>query len=508
MKLPESHLSFSDLLNEFDIWITPFLSEVQDTERFQREMDAIVHVFDELAVATNQFANPDSLDIEAIAQEFVTAINKESSTQAEHLLTSLASSLFLVTGKSDNNSKCQFPLFLRDIARWNNLPGVRGRKNLTVVQDEIPRVLKAEQFMKRIVKLSMRPDLQVKLLGGFINFILADDSHSSQLWSIGHSYVLLKAMGRERDLLAPLIVFQVRGSVSASGGHDPEEILRGHLEDWGLERGTDFNLTDVVVEDVVGQTNNKTRAYDFVLPYKSKGWSDWPSNRLFVQCQFYAGDSGSVSHKNVDQARTSRQSVSAEAANPLFIEFVDGAGYFSSLNGDLKKLLSMDDTHTFFQVRSACIRLRRALQEIGFLTPLEIEHTICMSDGTTESVVARLQNDGYSQTHIRNQITKAIERGIIQQTKNKLEIKVTRLPLIRRYLLLDVAAAHGETLNQNDSLGMFLIPGYGAFYGLKLTELVKLARQIAPALDSQFANTDTFIADISWLRENLFAIFQ
>ena len=45
----------------------------------------------------------------------------------------------------------------------------------------------------------------------------------------------------------------------------------------------------------------KSRAYDFVLPFKTAGWK--PS--LFVQSQFYAGDSGSVSHKNVDQTSTS-----------------------------------------------------------------------------------------------------------------------------------------------------------------------------------------------------------
>ena len=104
----------------------------------------------------------------------------------------------------------------------------------------------------------------------------------------------------------------------------------------------------------------KTRAYDFVRPFNRPGWEQ----RIFIQCQFYAGDSGSVSHKNVDQTSTSRIKVRSQCAEPVFVEYVDGAGYFASLNGDLKNLLSMDDTTSFFQTRSAAIRLRREFQRI------------------------------------------------------------------------------------------------------------------------------------------------
>ena len=36
----------------------------------------------------------------------------------------------------------------------------------------------------------------------------------------------MKEFGKEKDLLKPLVVFQVRGSVSATGGHGPEEFLK------------------------------------------------------------------------------------------------------------------------------------------------------------------------------------------------------------------------------------------------------------------------------------------
>ena len=83
------------------------------------------------------------------------------------------------------------------------------------------------------------------------------------------------------------------------------------------------------------ELKRKTRAYDFLLPYKTPGWK--PS--IFVQSQFYAGDAGSVSHKNVDQTKASRSSVLEVDSRAQFVEYLDGAGYFSSLNGDLKKII-------------------------------------------------------------------------------------------------------------------------------------------------------------------------
>jgi len=156
----------------------------------------------------------------------------------------------------------------------------------------------------------------------------------------------------------------------ASGGHEPERMLRELLQEWGLKPDIDFNTSDVVIVDSNHDLDAKTRAYDFVIPYKTPGWSEgnW-NNRLFIQCQFYAGDSGSVSHKNVDQTRNSRDSISRFVISPLFIEYVDGAGYFSALNGDLKRLLSYKDTHGLIQIKTAPIRLRCYFEKIGFIPP-------------------------------------------------------------------------------------------------------------------------------------------
>ena len=342
MKLPYPTLSLADALEEFDVWITPSTGEIRDTKRFKEELDRVCKVFEIVAKATSDFQDIGHCSPTAIAKTVAGSIDGKSAVEATEFLESFAAVLFLVTGKSDNNSKCQLPLYLRDVAGWTKITvAYKG----AYTDKTIPRELKAEKFMKFVTDLKNYKSLQEVLLNEFCKFLLSDEKYIAQLWSIGKSFVLMKALGREKDLLTPMVVFQVRGSVSASGGHGPEEILRDKLTEWGLERGIDFNTTDVVISPPTKEvTRTKTRAYDFVLPHLTATWTP----RLFVQCQFYAGDSGSVSHKNVDQTRASRDFIAPIHNKARFVEYLDGAGYFSSLNGDLKSLLSMVNTNSFF----------------------------------------------------------------------------------------------------------------------------------------------------------------
>lgn len=55
MRLPTINLDLETQLKEFDIWITPSLGEIQDTERFKKVMDNVVEIFESLATATNNF---------------------------------------------------------------------------------------------------------------------------------------------------------------------------------------------------------------------------------------------------------------------------------------------------------------------------------------------------------------------------------------------------------------------------------------------------------------------
>jgi hypothetical protein len=75
-----------------------------------------------------------------------------------------------------------------------------------------------------------------RLLEQFITFLLKDADAVRQFWSLGYSYYSLKQPGRgyERNLLSPIVIFKVRGSVSASGGHQPGPFCGNSLKagDW------------------------------------------------------------------------------------------------------------------------------------------------------------------------------------------------------------------------------------------------------------------------------------
>ena len=265
-KLPTVPLDTKASRAEFDVWITPSLGEIRDTERFREEMISIVDIFEVLGLATDNFADIKHCNPTAIANTVADSIkDMEWLTAASHLK-ALAAVLFLVTGKSDNNVKCQLPLYLRE--KGHGLPAIRGI-NLPVRRtgESPPRVLEAEKYMKIVARIS-QPDWQCQFLEVFIRFVLSDDLCVAQLWSIGRSYFMLKPLGRERDLLSPLVAFQVRGSVSASGGHNPEALLRTRLSEWGLIAGVDYNTSDVVLANLLGiqvpnKLKDKTRAYDF-----------------------------------------------------------------------------------------------------------------------------------------------------------------------------------------------------------------------------------------------------
>lgn len=504
MRLPSSELDLVSRLAEFDVWITPSNGEIRDTERFALEMQRVTSVFDILSDATENFADVKHCDSAAIADTFVSVINGKSNDEAEEILQSLASVMFLVTGKSDNNAKCQLPIFLRDQGGWETFPSVRQAKGKTsLTRKAIPRELKAKKLVRAVVELSSYSEEQQRLLREFVSFVLSDARYASQLWSIGRSYCMLKEFGKSQDLLTPLVVFQVRGSVSASGGHDPEEILRDRMSEWGMGRGTAYNVTDVVVAEEGKGRKKKTRAYDFVLPYAIPDCTQ----RLFIQCQFYAGDSGSVSHKNVDQTSKSRQLVTQKYDSPVFVEYLDGAGYFSSLNGDLKSLLSMEDTKSFFQVRSAGIRLRRELQDVGFLTPLEIEHAILRADHSSINEVTNiLINEGYTQSEVDRSMKASISDGIILFSNGTLAIQDSRQNIVRRYFMLDTAACFGAKPKNGEKLtGSLMVPGFGPFHGMKLDDVAEKAMELSPVLRSEWT-ADAVLKDIRWLCEEGMAI--
>ena len=351
MKLKLKRLSLEERITEFDDWVTPTLGDIKDTEKFTSERHSIASAIETLGTKTNQFSKIEDTRPDILAESIIEHLSGQDFECQDCLLRGIFSLFFLVTGKSDNNCKCQFPIFLKSTLGENRFPRINktnGKLNVEMV--EIPRVLDDEFLSKLICSLAISPETQLALLSKYVGFLLDDPVYLKSFFAIGHTYFEMKKLGLNDEFLMPLVVYRVRGSVSASGGHEPEELLRNRMKEWGLLPEVDFNTSDVIVGKQKEKNKTKTRAYDFVLPFKVPGWD----RSLFIQCQFYAGDSGSVSHKNVDQTRASRTFTLSKFKQAKFIEYLDGAGYFGSLNGDLRSILSMKDTRNFFQVKTFC----------------------------------------------------------------------------------------------------------------------------------------------------------
>jgi len=526
MKLPQTAITLQQQLAEFDLWITPSIREIQDTYKYKSELTKINSLILNLGTATQNFSSVSHCSPEAIASTCIDLIEYNflpTTTENEQIaltidiVESLCALLFMVTGKSDNNLKCQFPVYLAQTAGRTDFPQKRGYGSKVTFENlHIGRTVKSERLSKLISDVlvysfhhprfkSLEHDAKW-LLGKYVATILKDDASVTQFWALGRSYfnLLESAPGTETALLAPIVIFKVRGSVSASGGHIPEKVLRDMMTQWGLESGTDYNMEDVKVLGDKGITDTfKTRAYDFVLPFKRQPWQP----HIFIQCQFYAGDSGSVSHKVVDQTLASRPSTLAVYPHAQFIEYLDGAGYYSSLNGDLQHMLGMKNTKDFIQVRSAHVKLRRELQQIGFLTPLEIEHAIFRSrNSSREEIHGILINDGYERHEIDRVISQSIGRGVIGISANTLYVLDSRKSFARQLLIIDIVAQIGASITTlNECAGHILIPGYGATYGALLSDLSNQIDKVAP--NSKYSRTD-FATDLTLLTESKFIILR
>ena len=494
IKLPR--LKLSERLFEFDDWVTPTLGEIKDTDKFIRERRSICQAIEALGKRTKNFDSLGDTSPFNIAESVIEYISKREENESNELLLGVFSLLFLVTGKSDNNCKCQFPVYLRDELRWNSFPRLLKKNGESFLKEvQLPRVLDDTSIAKTICSLTAFPKEQLVLLTKYTEFLLNEEVYLKSFWALGNTYFQQKEKGLHEEFLMPMVVYRVRGSVSASGGHKPEALLRARLEEWGLLADIDFNTADVVVGKQTENRKMKTRAYDFLLPYKTVGWEP----RLFIQCQFYAGDSGSVSHKNVDQMRTSRDFTKKKFCKPRFIEYLDGAGYFASLNGDLRRILEMRDTYSFFQVRTSVVKLRSALQEIGFLTPLEVVHAWSVCNGFLSDLRTRLNNEGYELNEIERVLSDGVQRGLFNIEQDKIEVAESVKETSRRYLLLDFIAVSGKRFKVAETKGTILVPGFGPRFGISLTDIVDNVLPKAGVFGLQWSRNGLVLKDIEYL---------
>lgn len=454
-----------------------------------------------LATLTNGFSSIKACSACALAEKVIETISCWKNEQIKSYINVICEALLLATGKTDNNLKCQFHnklVFNWGLASINIIN--KGKERIV----RLPRTIKMNDAIKYIALLNENKTIQTKLLHAYFQLIISDEQYEEQLYSLGMAYLEAKARGGEKSLLCPFAIFYSRGSITAIQGHIPETILRGYMRDWGMLENVDFNVNDVDFEEILGTENVnigiKKRKYDFILPYNG----NFSCKKIFIQCQFYAGDSGSVSHKVVDQTDSSRNATIQRFPNAVFVEYLDGAGYYASLNGDLRKMLLKPTTKTFFQIKTAPIKLRRELQNIHFLTLLDIEHAIVGSDGNCNRVRQLLLDEGYDCKDIEQTIDLFISMNLIHKNGDSLSVAEIRKPLIRRFCMLDTIANEGETqTDDNRNKGTLLIPGYSTLYGLLMSRITESVLSIKQAGQLWVSPQDA-VDDIQWLIEKGF----
>lgn len=511
MKLRDYAATLEEKMSEFDLWITTTLGEIRDTTQFLVNLNALKRGFDYLDTITDHFDSYTSCTASNLSLGLRKLINDKSVDEATEILDCVFNVFLLATGKTDNNLKCQFPIHLQ---RAHNITTYPKKQRAKWVMKNLSRTLDMKDVANLVIQTKEQQDFQKLFLRSYVELILSDDGYIKQLWSLGGAYVVQKQVGNESYLLSSIVIFQSRGSITATQGHIPEAILRGYMDDWGLKAGADYNTQDVEIGELLGEipADNpaddsddnpdtpstrkkvKKRKYDFIIPYMSRE----DGAKVFIQSQFYAGDSGSVSHKVVDQTDSARQVTLKKYPQAVFVEYLDGAGYYSSLNGDLRRMLSKSTTKNFFQIKTAPLKLRRELQGIDFITTLEIEHAILRSSGNLAEVIQILLDEGYSQGEISTAIELAIENSDIEiENGTDLAIKTERVPIVRRYCFLDLIANHGQPIN--NGIGYLIVAGYSHTWGLPQADLVRIALEKIPNLQNYWKTPVDPFDDIQWL---------
>lgn len=501
MKLNRYDESLEEKMSEFDIWVTPSLGEIRDMPQFKENLESMKYGFNYIAKITNNFESISSCSSYALAHNTINIMLKHNDDEKQIILDCICGVLLLVSGKTDNNLKCQFPLLLRNVYGISEYP--QKNRSGDWVKKPMPRTLQFSEVTKIIIQADGEAEFQEKFLESYFHLIISDKEYAKQLWNFGTTYYSQKKLGNEDFLLNPIVVFQSRGSITATQGHIPENILRSYMAEWGLEAGKDFNTQDVEIGEIIGDINAtaqiKKRKFDFIIPYQSRE----NGAKVFVQSQFYAGDSGSVSHKVVDQTDSSREVTLRKFPQAVFVEYLDGAGYFSSLNGDLRKMLAKSTTKDFIQICSAPLKLRRELQGINFLTTLEIEHAILMTGGKKTDVTQKLQKDGYSMDEIVSAISSAVRNQQLLDAETFV-ISTSRESIVRKYCILDTIANYGQPIPADKKAGYLIVPGYSTYWGLRQADVIKRALEIAPMLDSLWRDRLDPFKDIQWLLDKGF----
>lgn len=505
MKINDYNATLDEKMSEFDMWVTPSLGEIRDTPQFRINLEQLKKGFDYLADITENFVDILHCSSSSLATNVLSHLSSKDDDTAKDILGSICNVLLLATGKTDNNLKCQFPLMLRNQIGITTYPqkmnGGMWRNK------DIPRAFSMTDVTKTIVQLSGQDEYRAIFVESYFHLIVSDEAYAKQLWSLGNAYTSQKQLGNADALISSIVIFQSRGSITATQGHIPEAVLRKYMAEWGLNAGTDFNTQDVEVGEILGDlpvdNKLKKRKYDFIVPFQSRK----TGAKVFIQSQFYAGDSGSVSHKVVDQTDSTRDVTLQKYPDAVFIEYLDGAGYFSSLNGDLRKMLAKPTTKDFIQIRTAPLKLRRALQGILFLTPLEIEHAVIRTSGKEDDIYQLLRDEGYTDEEISRVFSVSVsEQNIVAYGEHKYAINPDRVGIVRKYCLLDIIANYGAPISVGNESGCLLVAGFETSWGLPQNDAIRIAQEVFPGLIHLWCNVQDAFDDVQWLIDKGFVI--
>ena len=143
------------------------------------------------------------------------------------------------------------------------------------------------------------------------------------------------------------------------------------------------------------------------------------------------------------------------------------------------------------------------MQALGFLTPLEIEHTLIQSWGDEAEIGTALVAQGYQANEVRRAMEHTTRYGIIRKNRTKLSLRDDRRETVRQHLLLDVLCIHGRDIQPGTtaSVASVLVSGHGPFFGMEMDKLANVAIAKAGQLGEEISHSQTFAADIKALSQ-------
>lgn len=98
---------------------------------------------------SNDFRNIQLCSANNLAEKLIPIINDKGMAEATSFLESICEVLYFATGKTDNNIKCQFPVYMKIVLEKDKIPKVSSKGKL--VYKDLPRTFGSEAVIKTVV---------------------------------------------------------------------------------------------------------------------------------------------------------------------------------------------------------------------------------------------------------------------------------------------------------------------------------------------------------------------